>query len=72
MCAGEIKTGTIKTIIYDRGFGFINNTETKEDVFFHVTGCVDPVFNELKEEMKVNYLESTRNERPIAIGVVEI
>lgn len=42
------------------------------DVFFHVTGCVEPKFNDLREGMKVNYLLSTRNDKPIAIGIVGI
>ncbi len=68
----EIKTGTIKRMFFKKGFGFITDSETNEDIFFHVTGCVEPIFDKLKEGMEVNYLESTRNERPIAIGIVEI
>lgn len=68
----EIKTGTIKRIFNKKGYGFITDEETNKDIFFHCTNCVDPIFDELKEGRGVNYLESTRDERPIAISVVGI
>lgn len=68
----ETKTGTIKRIFFKKGYGFITNSEANEDIFFHATGCVDPKFDDLRDGKKVNYLESTRNERAIAIGVVAI
>jgi cold shock CspA family protein len=68
----EIKTGTIKSILKN-GYGFITDDDDEgNDVFFHVTGCVEPKFNDLREGMKVNYLLSTRNDKPIAIGIVGI
>ncbi len=67
----EIKTGTIKSILKN-GYGFITDDDEGNDVFFHATGCVEPKFNDLREGMKVNYLLSTRNDKPIAIGIVGI
>lgn len=67
----EIKTGTIKSVL-EKGYGFITDEDEGNDIFFHVTGCVEPKFNDLREGMKVNYLLSTRNDKPIAIGIVGI
>ncbi|MGI6226611.1 MAG: cold-shock protein [Peptococcales bacterium] len=66
----EIKTGTVK-VIFERGFGFIVD-ENNEDVFFHVTGCVEPKFNDLKKGMKVNYTEEEKDGKIRAINIVEI
>ena len=49
----ETKTGTIKRIFFKKGYGFITNSETNEDIFFHATGCVDPKFDDLQEGMLI-------------------
>ena len=36
-------TGTVKFFNESKGFGFIVNNETKEDIFVHVTGLIDKV-----------------------------
>lgn len=43
------KTGTVKRVIKDRGFGFIRNDEDRQDIFFH--------FSELAG-MKLEQLEA--------------
>ncbi|MCT4616563.1 MAG: cold shock domain-containing protein [Marinifilaceae bacterium] len=35
--------GTVKFFNESKGFGFIKNDETNEDIFVHVTGLVDKV-----------------------------
>ncbi len=46
--------GTIKTLIRNRGFGFISAEDGKE-VFFHRTGLVSADFDSLQEGDKVEF-----------------
>jgi len=36
-------TGTVKFFNESKGFGFIKNDETQEDIFVHVTGLIDKI-----------------------------
>ena len=72
MSKEQVQMGVVKRKL-DKGFGFITNSETNKDIFFHATSCVDPKFNELEENATVNYTESTgRDGKKIAIEIVEI
>jgi CspA family cold shock protein len=69
----EIKTGIIKRMFFKKGFGFITDSETNEDIFFHATGCVDPKYDDLQEGMQVNYTETeSKDGRTKAIEIVAI
>ena len=47
--------GTIKSLIANRGYGFIR-TEEKGDIFFHATGLVNGIsFNSLTEGQQVEF-----------------
>ncbi len=46
-----MQTGTVKFFDQTKGFGFIINNETKEEIFVHVTGLVD----EIQENDTVNF-----------------
>jgi len=35
--------GTVKFFNETKGFGFIKNNETEEDIFVHVTGLIDKI-----------------------------
>ena len=35
--------GTVKFFNETKGFGFIKNNETDEDIFVHVTGLIDKI-----------------------------
>lgn len=35
--------GTVKFFNEAKGFGFIKNNETQEDIFVHVTGLIDKI-----------------------------
>ncbi len=38
-----MNTGTVKFFDQTKGFGFIVNNETKEEIFVHVTGLVQEI-----------------------------
>lgn len=46
-----MQTGTVKFFNETKGFGFIKNDATGEDIFVHVTGLVD----EIRENDKVQF-----------------
>ncbi|MCC3160279.1 cold-shock protein [Hymenobacter sp. 15J16-1T3B] len=46
-----MQTGTVKFFNETKGFGFIKNDATGEDIFVHVTGLVD----EIREKDKVQF-----------------
>ena len=46
--------GTIKRIIYDRNFGFIQTDDEDKDIFFHSSG-VTVEFGDLKEGDTVEF-----------------
>ena len=48
-------TGNITRIVRDRGFGFIQVSDSKEEVFFHSSSVDQPTFDELKEGQKVEF-----------------
>ncbi len=35
--------GTVKFFNETKGFGFVTNNETNEDIFVHVTGLIDKI-----------------------------
>lgn len=46
-----MKTGIVKFFNTEKGFGFIKDDETKEDIFVHKTGLVDNI----QEDDEVSY-----------------
>lgn len=60
-------TGTIKQIMTDKLYGFINGEDGKS-YFFHHSGCVTP-FPELKSGRKVSFESVTSPKGPRAEGV---
>ncbi len=48
-------TGTIKRLIRDRGFGFIQPQGATEEVFFHSSAVRQPTFDELNEGQQVEF-----------------
>lgn len=49
-----MKKGTIRRVVTDRGFGFIQG-ETGEDLFFHRSACQGVLFESLREGQSVEY-----------------
>ncbi|MFB6307621.1 MAG: cold-shock protein [Flavobacteriales bacterium] len=60
-----MKTGTVKFFNESKGYGFIKQDESEEDIFVHVSGLVD----EVKENDKVQFEETEGNKGPKAINV---
>ncbi len=48
-------TGNITRIVRDRGFGFIQTSDSSEDVFFHSSAVDQPTFDELNEGQTVEF-----------------
>ncbi|MBG8552008.1 MULTISPECIES: cold-shock protein [Hymenobacter] len=46
-------TGTVKFFNETKGFGFINDSSTGQDVFVHVTGLIDEIRDNDKVEFEV-------------------
>ena len=61
--------GTIKRLILDRGFGFIQTAE-EEDLFFHRNDIEGAEFNSLSEGQEVEFEKGQgRDGRPQAVKV---
>jgi len=60
-------TGTVKFFNETKGFGFIKNDDTGEDIFVHVTDLVDA--KALREKDKVQYEEAQGRKGPNAVKV---
>lgn len=65
----QTKTGIIKTIVGNRGFGFITADEDKQDLFFHASGVINTRFEELREGLPVEFLIAEGKKGLKAIGV---
>ena len=63
-----MQTGKIKTLVRERGFGFISATDGRE-IFFHQTSLVDVKFEDLKEEQNVEFEVEKSPKGPRAINV---
>jgi CspA family cold shock protein len=63
-----MENGTIKKLIRNRGFGFINSADGRE-IFFHRNSLVDTDFDALNEEQNVEYEIEKTPKGPSAINV---
>jgi CspA family cold shock protein len=51
-------SGTIKSMLYDKGFGFISPDDApdgKSDIFFHQSSVADHSFDQLREGQRVTF-----------------
>jgi CspA family cold shock protein len=64
-----VAEGTIKRLVVDRGFGFIEG-ESGTDLFFHRSQFEGSVFESLRERQRVSYTEGHGPKGPVAENVV--
>ncbi len=64
--------GKIKTIVGDKGFGFITVEGEDKDLFFHRNEVQEISFEELKEGDKVSFEKADSNKGPNATNVTRI
>jgi CspA family cold shock protein len=62
-------TGTIKTLVVDKNFGFITPEDGSKDTFFHASALSGITFAELQQGDKVSYDVEESEKGPRAINV---
>ena len=69
-----MNNGTVKWFNADKGFGFISNDETGEDVFVHFSAIMIDGFKTLAEGQKVTFETETdpKNGKLRAANVVKL
>ena len=63
-----IRTGVVAFFNDHKGFGFINDTETRERIFVHVNNLQQAI----KENDKVTYEVEKSHKGPVAVNVTII
>ena len=64
-----MQTGTIKSLIQGKGFGFIAREGEEKDFFFHTTALNGVSFEELREGDKVSFEVTQGDKGPAAQNV---
>lgn len=64
-----MQTGTIKSLIQGKGFGFIAREGEEKDLFFHTTALNGVSFEELREGDKVSFEVTQGDKGPAAQNV---
>ena len=64
--------GIIKTIVSDKGFGFITVDGEEKDLFFHKNEVKEPTYEELKVGDKVSFEKADSPKGPNATDVTRI
>ena len=61
--------GTVKWFNAEKGFGFITNAETNEDIFVHFSGISTDGFKTLEDGQQVTFdiIEGNRGEQAINV-----
>ena len=65
----HMKTGTIKKLVSDKGFGFISADGMEKDLFFHSNALVGVSFDELREGDAVSF---ETEESPKGLNAVNV
>ena len=63
--------GVIKTLVADRGFGFISREGEAKDLFFHSKELSGVTFEELREGDKVTFEVVQGDKGPAAVNVAK-
>ena len=61
--------GTVKWFNSEKGFGFITNDATNEDIFVHFTGIASDGFKSLQDGQKVTFDITQGNRGEQAVNV---
>jgi CspA family cold shock protein len=61
-------TGKVKKVVFERGFGFISDTDGRE-VFFHQSSIIDAKFSDLTEGQEVEFEIEDTAKGPRAINL---
>ena len=64
--------GTIKTLLKEKGFGFISREGEEKDLFFHSKELVGVTFDELKEGDVVSFELVQSEKGPAAVKVSRV
>jgi CspA family cold shock protein len=64
--------GTIKTLVSDKGFGFITVEGEEKDLFFHGNELRGVTFDELKVGDKLSFEKADSEKGPNAVNVSRI
>jgi cold shock protein len=64
--------GTIKRIVSDKFFGFIETADMDKDVFFHGSAVEGMTFEELREGMNVTFEAEEADRGPKAVKVTVV
>ena len=64
--------GTIKTLIKEKGFGFISREGEAKDLFFHSKDVSGVTFDELKEGDTVSFETIEGPKGPAAVNVQRV
>ena len=62
--------GAIKTIVFEKHFGFITPEDGSKDVFFHESGLTGVQFGDLKVGEMVSFDVEQSEKGPRAVNVV--
>lgn len=61
--------GTIKKIVSDKGYGFIEREGEEKDLFFHSNSLIGLGFDDLREGDKVKFEVEESQKGPNAVSV---
>ncbi len=64
--------GTIKTLISDKGFGFITVDGEDKDLFFHKNELKNVGYEDLKVDDKVSFEKADSPKGPNAINITRV
>lgn len=69
----EVYTGIIKLIQLNKDYGFIDQDENEEDIFFHSASVLNDNFKDLREGQKVKYyiIRAPRGTKAIGVRLIK-